>query len=1386
MPVPYKVTFNDDGNKCPRNIIELREKPECGVLFREEQPFKPDNRFPLPKGFELRHLGKIPEKINIPQGIMPSTVMPMKEDPRRLAFTENELPQDENQVNISRRINTYRTGYERIPGMPETELPPIRENIPEISKTFTHQDVDRVIQSLDDIMPTMRGDNLVDAVEEPVLEPPRPIIRQSRVRVLPDPPQEIEFIEDDGAGVGTRPGDHSGRGGVGDDEPRRIVLKKSVRISPDTKDVVRTLGKPKVRRVRISPDPPPSPPETEFTDTNKVRPRGMTDTEITETQIQQLKRTMPSDTHKEISSKRKGKLKITEYELITPTPESEEIFILKEAEKFIKTSKRQLTDNEVNKIVEEGVSRGVSPDRTIEILTAFEEFDPAFEKSISGMNTKEKALMRTMKKTLYEARLQSIETNLKPVVERQQSIELREDTPLTEGRTDIAKGRSRFRKIYDKTAGKLPEELRYKAKQIRRGYEAISETIMPSGEEFEVAEDTTFERVKASEKATTELGRRLQLEALGVREKMVRGGKRLFAQEYAPVSLQEPVSFEMSDIGAMQLRIPETDTNIQGLRDIPLDPFSDTISTRKLTKLSFAERISAPKVTDVATGGAGAVGGLAIGFGVSQLLDQAKVNKYLNATLSGASADVGGRIITYGAERAALSAGFRTAEVAALTGSALARGLAEGGVIGLATMPIDMVLNSSLRNAGLSHTASNMISSGVVGTGTIGAIWAAGAAGGVETGGASMVVAAMSVGALELIAYLTGQSADREIDKHNSINNTRAEFIKTLPDHNYDFGEALNNFKDRDGLGIFDSDWSSWSNNLNNVFRKYPISGETGKLQDKTTEGVSRAKASLAVKATSTIANVSPVGALIGATIASSTESKDESGLSTDDKLTMQKYFQKYMIHNIVKKVCSGKECSSELLSQDTGELDENEINFLNSKTDRAWQSQADMQVEYSIVEMNYTQKRVQEAKQKIIFNWEKNRRLPEQLEDKNILKVASLDPNFKSAFDNAVKLDAQREVVNAYMTNQTKMENLPENIQKAANYDKEFYYMIHVYYQDIEHTAGKMNLSVPQLIQLQGLPEDKQNEMYRKFQFNYAKMDDKTVGEAISISKEEDAVREAGYYDIDQAYLETDPTAVGIWKPTDSQILQAHSAGMTLQMYVDYMHELSKGKIGDFSKLPNYDPQDIWQSGKLDFTHFQDELEIAGYDKNMYSYNPETLSITLNTGVSNVPIPSTQNHFVSKYTPQNVLQMRQETADLIHGLDQQNQGIIDTYNTQLREQLSVFGKNYNKQVASINDNRSYHGINNLLVFDENTAYEKQHLEFQPVKVVKNNGRILNEDQATQRQLADKSTRTIPNRIKDPEKVGGDYVGGSVPTVTDNRPQRDTSYKPGDEPTLDD
>ena len=82
------------------------------------------------------------------------------------------------------------------------------------------------------------------------------------------------------------------------------------------------------------------------------------------------------------------------------------------------------------------------------------------------------------------------------------------------------------------------------------------------------------------------------------------------------------------------------------------------------------------------------------------------------------------------------------------------------------------------------------------------------------------------------------------------------------------------------------------------------------------------------------------------------------------------------------------------------------------------------------------------------------------------------------------------------------------------------------------------------------------------KVKFNNIKQDPTVGAEAQEISSEEDQVRQAGFYDIDQAFLETDPTAIKSWHPTDSQILQAHSAGMTLQEYVDYMHQLAPPRL--------------------------------------------------------------------------------------------------------------------------------------------------------------------------------------------------------------------------------
>ena len=1162
---------------------------------------------------------------------MPQTIRPVTEDPRRLAFNQNELPQD----SFSSYITSRRLLSSNIPETIVNSYEPINLNeeiqLPEVVNTYHNQEADRVIEDLDAIMPVIQDLMIQDPLEAPPLEVPQQ--------------QEITF-----------------------EEPRPIIRQSRIRALPST-----TI---------IDADPR----DTEF-----ISPRGSNNEDIKQQQIQQIQRKTNVREHEKIKLTLKE-----ETELVSVTSYTDELLILEEADKIISKNKRALTENEVNEIANKLTQKAISPQKTIEVLTEMELYNQGLETDISKFNTKEKALLRRISATINQAKIIQ-DSNL---TQRQQDIEIREDTPLL-SRTEIGEDRprSRIRKMYDKTAAKLPEEFRYKGKQISRGF-----TRVPTGDpDFDVTEDVVFERTPASLKEETSLGRRLKLEELGVREKIVKmSKKKIFAQEYTPL---RQVDLEMSDIENMQLRIAE-DEPITDLQNIDLNPFEDRISTRRSVKLSFAERISMPRVSDIARGGAATMAGIGIGFGVSQLLDQAKVNKYLNAVVSGGAGDVGARILTYSAEQVAVKTGLQSAETItgeALTAKSLLRGAGEGGLIGLGAMPLDNLLNNSLRGAGFTHTASNMISTGVVGAGVTGAIWATGAGGAAETGGTSLILAGISIGALELISFLTGQGQDKQVEKRNSINKTRSDFIDTLPKYKYDFIKAYAAFRNKDGLGIKESDWTNWSKNAQSVFTGNPYKYNIKKHDNN-------------------------------------------SNISKEDQLKMQQYFSKYMIHQLVNKVCANNNnCSTDLLNQDKGELNENEINFLNNLTDRTWQSQADMQVNYSMKEMEYTQIRVQNAKRIIVDNWASNKLLPEQLGDPNILETAKLDPNFYSAFQNAVKLESQRAVVNAYNTNQTKLEQMPVNIQKMAQLDKEFGYMINVYYSDMEHTAGKMNLSVPQLIQLQNTPENKQTDLYRNFQFDDAKKNKDVVNNARDITKEEHKVREAGYYDIDQAYLSTDPTAIDVWKPTDSQILQAHSAGMTLQQYVNYMGELAKGEYGDYKNLPGYSEKEIKQTGALDFSHFQDELQIAGFNPNMYSYDPETLAIVLNPNVSNIPIPSTENKFISKYIPENVLKMRQETADLIHGLNEQNQAIVDQYNNNLHRELSVYGKNYNKMVANINDNRSYHGINNLLVYNEDTDYQKYHMEFKPVKVVKTNQRILNEDQATQNQVAERpETGSIP------------------------------------------
>jgi hypothetical protein len=100
----------------------------------------------------------------------------------------------------------------------------------------------------------------------------------------------------------------------------------------------------------------------------------------------------------------------------------------------------------------------------------------------------------------------------------------------------------------------------------------------------------------------------------------------------------------------------------------------------------------------------------------------------------------------------------------------------------------------------------------------------------------------------------------------------------------------------------------------------------------------------------------------------------------------------------------------------------------------------------------------------------------------------------------------------------------------------------------------------------------------------------------------------------------------------------------------------------------------------------------VAGYRKDLYLYNPETRQFTLNPNVTNSAIPSTQETFISRYTPRYLLQARQEYADMIHGLNEKNQQEVDNYNQNLMKELSSYGKHYDSIVADINNERLYEG----------------------------------------------------------------------------------------------
>ena len=699
--------------------------------------------------------------------------------------------------------------------------------------------------------------------------------------------------------------------------------------------------------------------------------------------------------------------------------------------------------------------------------------------------------------------------------------------------------------------------------------------------------------------------------------------------------------------------------DITGMREIdlgaaPLERVRPIIG-RAPPKLSFTERIATARAgVDLGSSarGLGAAGaGFLAGMGVAKLMGGTDYtgNRFSNAAIVGGASGVAGDVVgrtalSIGQRSFARSAETAAAYAAARAGSAILRGGAEGLVIGAVTAPLDLLLNDALMNSGsFSHAGANTVSSLAVGVTTMATIGAISLAAAPETLGLSLIVGGVATLASAVFGALSGAQQDaeerrlKEEDEENrkqviSTAVARKQLMQTLPKNNFDFSKAVDAFPNKKALGIDDSSWSSFRSSSLKLFVPRP-------------------------------SNTPPLAP--GADSASTPAQKKMNGL-----------FMKYITHNLIQRACTQGNCE-DLKSKDPGALSADEEKVLEEGTVGTWKPQADMQVEMSVQELAYTGQRIQEAKKKMISAWNSEQKLPSQL-DSYLVQTAFLDPRWESEFKTAIKLDAQERVVDAYVRDQKKFEQLPNNIRKAASFDPEFNEVIHSYYSDMDSTATKLQVTIPQLIELQGIEGEAQRDRYQEMQFDNVKGQEDVVESARDLAATQQTVRDAGFYDLDQAYMETDPTHISQWKPTDSQILQAHSAGMNLNQYVEYMQQLSLGEVGDYRKITQYSDADLTMYGQIDFSHFKDEIQMAGYRPDLYLYNADTREIYMNPNAKTT-LP-TGGEFISDYTPEYLKKSRQEYADMVHGLNEESQRAVDDYNNRL---LSESPDEYEKNKMS-------------------------------------------------------------------------------------------------------
>jgi len=668
------------------------------------------------------------------------------------------------------------------------------------------------------------------------------------------------------------------------------------------------------------------------------------------------------------------------------------------------------------------------------------------------------------------------------------------------------------------------------------------------------------------------------------------------------------------------------------------------------SKLTFNDRINIARQNvsgrEIATTGAGAVTGFAVGMGVSELLQEnTDIGIYGNTAISGFAGEATG----YLAEQAILraTAGATGRVTARSTMSVLAGAGAAGAIgagVGLALLPVDIAMNNALVNAGYSHRDANTYTAATIGTSALLATGAASLALAPATLGTSLVIGALAAGATTLWGYFSGAEQDKQIreaeaerarqlkeyeqavieyqTQKSALNNlqlSRTGFLRTLEDSevNYDFDKALQKWEadgknPNDLIGRDEAEYKQWANATRHIF-----SDDFYKPLEES-------------------------GAII--------THKEY----TDEEKYLNEAYAQYVQYNLIERICKEVEgeCSSDLRQTQPAPLTADQIFALNNASDGLWYMAAHSNVEQSYQEINSYRNRVEQAQNDMLDYWDANgldmRRIDE-FDD--IVETAFLDELFQANFEAAITSSAQQQVFDEYIKDQTKIRDLPVSIQVAALQDPEFRNQIEQYYSGQEQTASALGVTVPQLIELQKLEDgsQEQTDLYQQH------ITENSGGEDYYTNLENDR-REL--QELNAQYTQL----VGNLNAMNQEQIDAYNTNLRAELseiqqdYYAAVDNINQQiKYEGRTDLLNYNTQDAFDKYKLDYTDYGSARQPEQQSQ------PQRQGVNFNLlqeyyGISDADMEQLKNQAIEN----NITQLNNEDI----------QGIGETYGTKNTDTL--------------------------------------------------------------------------------------------------------------------